>query len=380
MRNSRGNLGNFNVPPMEAAVRRIVVTIVVVFVVLGLATLFLTPHFYFFEKVEPDEVGIQYSGGRIKQIVPPGVYSDIGLFVNLYTYSIQAFQFSVNDPEVITADNQRIGVTVSGSVIRPGAADTELISTLWTKYRLVYTDNPSLQKVMNDLSTQSMKVCVGNKPFRDSVVGTDRDTLRKCIDEELNGLAKNYGLMVTNLTVPNVTLSPEVQALLDQITKSRLETEKADQDRLKATAQGAANQAEQEASIRVEQSKIQETTKQQTILAKLDEEKLKAQLAVISAQKANDLLSAQKDLEINKAQASAALEKAKAELAKETAMAEIYRLNPGYLQVQLAITNASALKASDKIIFTPEGVMPNLVFGNNVLPTVPITPATVTPK
>ncbi len=180
--------------------------------------------------------------------------------------------------------------------------------------------------------------------------------------------------------MPNVTLSPEVQALLDQITKSRLETEKADQDRLKATAQGAANQAEQEASIRVEQSKIQETTKQQTILAKLDEEKLKAQLAVISAQKANDLLAAQKDLEINKAQAVASLERAKSELAKETAMAEIYRLNPGYLQVQLAITNASALKATDKIIFTPEGVIPNLVFGNNVLPTVPVTQATVTPK
>jgi regulator of protease activity HflC (stomatin/prohibitin superfamily) len=231
---------------MEAAVRRVIVVIILIFVALGVATLFLTPHFYFLSRVEPDQVGIQYSGGRIKGIVPPGVYSDVGLFVNLYTYSIQAFQFSVNDPEVITSDNQRVGVTVSGSVLRPSyTTDAEQISQLWTKYRLVYTDNGALQKVMNDLSTQSMKVCVGNKPFRDSVVGTDRDTLRKCIDEELNGLSKNYGLSVTNLTVPNVTLSPEVQALLDQITKSRLETEKADQDRLKVTAQGAANHSRQ---------------------------------------------------------------------------------------------------------------------------------------
>jgi hypothetical protein len=377
MRNSRGNSGQINIPPMEAAVRRVIIVIVLIIVALGVATLFLTPHFYFLAKVEPDQVGIQYSGGRIKGIVPPGVYTDVGLFVNLYTYSTQAFQFSVNDPEVITADNQRVGVTVSGSVLRPFyTGDADIISQLWTKYRLVYTDNGALQKVMNDLSTQSMKVCVGNKPFRDSVVGTDRDTLRKCIDEELNGLTKSYGLSVTNLTVPNVTLSPEVQALLDQITKSRLETEKADQDRQKVTAQGLANQAEQEASIRVEQSKIQETTKQQTILAKLDEEKLKAQLSVINAQKANDLLSAQKDLEINKAQAVAALEKAKAELAKETAIAEIYRLNPGYLQYMMALTNASALKATDKVIFTPEGTIPNLVFGNNVLPTVNVAPTT----
>ena len=94
---------------------------------------------------------------------------------------------------------------------------------------------------------------------------------------------------------------------------------------------------------------------------------------MIEAQKANDLLSAQKDLEINKALAAAALEKAKADLAQQTALAEIYRLNPGYLDLQVAIANASALKSTDKIVFTPEGVMPNLVFGNNVLPTVPVT-------
>lgn len=356
--------------------QRVLVIAAIIIVALVLGGLLLTPHFYFFQRVEPDEVGIQYAGGRIKEVVPPGIYSDVGLFVNLYTYSTQAFQFSVNDPEVITADNQRIGVTVSGSVFRPGYIDAEAIKSLWTKYRLVYTDDSALQKVMNDLSTQSMKVCVGNKPFKDSVVGSDRDAMRKCIDEELNVLTKNFGLSVTNLTVPNVTLSPEVQALLDQITKSRLETEKAEQDRLKAIAQGAARQAEQEAEIRVEQSKIQEETRQQTTLAKLNEAKLKAQQAVIDAQKANDLLSAQKDVEINKALAAAALEKAKAELAKETALAELYKLNQGYLDLQLALANASALKPTDKVIFVQEGTFPSLVFGN-VLPTLPV--ATPTP-
>lgn len=185
---------------------------------------------------------------------------------------------------------------------------------------------------------------------------------------------------MANVTVPNVILSPEVQALLDQITKSRLETEKAEQDRLKAIAQGTAEQAKQEAEIRIAQSRIQEETKQQTVLAKLNEEKLRAQLVVIEAQKANDLLSAQKDLEINKATAAAALEKAKAQLAEQTALAEIYKLNPGYLSLQMALANASALKSTDKIIFTPEGVTPNLVFGNNILPTVPVTTPTETPK
>lgn len=379
-RGSNSGNSNFNFN-LEAGVRRALIILVAVIVVLGLAAIFLTPHFYFFVRVNPDEVGVQLSGGRIKDVVPPGVYSDVGLFVSMSIYSTQAYQFSVNDPEVLTADNQRIGVTATGSVFRPAETDIELVKTLWTKYRAVYTDTNALQKVISDLSLQAIKVCVGDRPFKDSVIGSERDSLRSCIDEELNGLTTTYGLSVANVTVPNVVLSPEVQSLLDQITKSRLETEKADQDRLKATAEGLAEQARQEAEIRVEQSRFQEETRQQTILAKLNEEKLRAQLSVIEAQKANDLLSAQRDFEINRAQAAAALEKAKADLAKETALAEIYRLNQGYLGLQIALANASALKATDKIVFTPEGVMPNLVFGNNILPTVPVTPpATTEPK
>ena len=341
-----------------------------------MATLFAVsrPHWYLFKRVNPDQIGIKTRGGQIVGIVPAGVYSDIGLFVNLETYSTLAYQFSSNDPEVITQDNQRLGVTVSGSAFRPyfSISEKDIIS-LWTKYKSIYTNDISLQSVLNDLSTQSMKVCVGNKPFRDFVIGSDRDALRNCIDKELNQLASNYGLAVMNVTVPNVALSPEVQALLDAITKSRLETEKAAQDKLKADAEGLAKKAEQEANIRVEQSKIQEETRQQIILAQLNQEKLTAQQKVIEAEKANALLAAQKDLEINKALSVAASEKAKADLAKDIAQAAIYTNNPIYTAYMAAIVNASAIKETDKFIFTPEGVFPQLVFGSDGLfSTVPV--------
>ncbi len=348
-----------------------IVKIVIVIIVL-LAILVLSgPHWYLFKRVNPDQIGVKTRSGKIVGIVPAGLYSDIGLFVDLETYSTLAYQFSTTDPEVITQDNQRLGVTVSGSTFRPGynISEKELIS-LWTKYRSIYTNDESLQKVLNDLSFQAMKVCVGNKPFQDSVIGSDRDALRKCIDDELNNLTNNYGLTVTNLTVPNVALSPEVQALLDAITKSRLETEKAAQDKLKADAEGLARKAEQEANIRVEQAKIQEETKQQTILAQLNQEKLKAQQKVIEATKANELLAAQKDLEINKALSLAASEKAKADLAKEIATASLYTSNPVYARYMIAMANASAIKETDKFIFTPEGVFPQLVFGGDSLTSV----------
>lgn len=362
--------------PENRSVIRILAAILGVIIVLAVLIAITSDHVYFLKRVNPSEIGIRIRGGQIVEIVPPGVYSDIGLFVDLKVYSTEAYQFSVADAELITSDNQRIGVTVSGSFFRPDFGKADRISNLWTRYNHIYTNDDALQRVANDLAAQAMKVCVGNRPFRDSIIGTARDDLRNCVDEELSKLAEPYGLDVTNVTVPNVTLSQEVQELLDSITKSRLETEKAEQDRLKALAQGEASQAEQEAAIRVEQSRIQEEAKQKTTLAQLTTERLQAEKLVIEAQKNNDLLSAQRDLEINKALAAAAIERAKADLAKEIALAELYTNNSAYLQYQLAVANASAIKSTDKLIITPEGVFPQLIFGSNVTPVLPIGPGT----
>lgn len=333
---------------------------------------FARQHFYVFRQVDTDQMGVMKRGGQIFRIVPPGLYSDLALFAELQTYSTQAYQFAVSDKELITADNQRIGVTVSGSVFRPNFTKAERIPDLWTRYNHIYTNDQALQAVANDLSAQAMKVCVGAKPFRESIIGAGRDALRNCIDDELSKLADNYGLEVSNLTVPNVELSPEVQGLLDAITKSRLETEKGEQDRLRAISQGEAAKAEQEAQIRVEQSRAQEEAKQKAVLAQLTREQLTAEKQVIEAQKNNDLLAAQRDLDINKALAAASIEKAKADLAKEIALAELYTNNPSYYSYQVALANASAIKSSDKLIFVPAGTFPQLVFGNDLKPVVPV--------
>ena len=340
----------------------------------------LRENVYLFQRVNSDEIGVMTRGGQIVGVVGPGVYNDVGLYVKLITYSTQSYQFSVTDQELITNDNQRIGVTVTGSFFRPDFLKADAIPVLWSKYNHIYTSDEALQAVANNLAAQAMKVCVGNRPFRDSIIGTARDDLRNCIDEELSKLSDPYGLDVSNLTVPNVALSEEVQALLDSITKSRLETEKAEQDRLKATAQGDASQAEQEAVIRVEQSRIQEEAKQKTVLAKLSKDQLEAERQVIEAQKANDLLSAQRDLEINQAQAAAAIEKAKADLAKEIALADLYTKNPSYYQYQMALANASAIKDSDKLIFVPAGTFPQLIFGENLKPVVPVASGEQSPQ
>lgn len=352
--------------------------------------------FYLLARVEQQEVGVQFKSGQIVNIVGPGVYSDFGLYVEMKKVSSAAVSFSVRDEEIITADKQRIGLVVTGDAFRPNLARIDILRTNWAQYSPIYLDDVVAAERVKALAQQAMKVCVGERKFDDAIIGTARDDLRQCIDDELSQLAENLGLQIENVVVPEVVLSPEVQAALDSIVASRLATEKAAQDTLKAEAEAEAEKARQIGEIQVEQSRIQEEARQQILLAQLEQEKTIAQKAVIEAQKANELaqveaqkaiieaekvnalLAAQQDLEINRALALAAAEKAKADIAAQQVLAELYAANPGYLQLQLALANANALKATDKIIFTPEGTMPTIVLsGPGIQPTVntaPITP------
>lgn len=377
-----------NNPLLFSRLRRvgiIVLGIIGIIIVLSFAGQF----FYVLESVEEQEVGVQFRNNRIYQVVGSGVYSDVGLFVSLETISAQAIPFTVRDEEIITRDKQRIGISVSGDIFRPNLAQGDLIRDNWSRYRGIYRDDTLASARVQDLARQSMKVCVGDRTFDNNIIGTSRDELRSCIDDELNELVAEIGLRIENLVVPEVILSPEVQVALDAIVQSRLETEKAAQDELKAEAEAAAEQARQEGEIRVEQSRIQEQTRQQILLAQLEQERLQAQLVVIEATQANSLaeiakdqaillatkenerLQAEEDLRIAEILAEVALIRAQADTALQQALAIIYEDNPEYVQLLLVQANASALNETDKIIFTPEGTIPTLVLpGPGIVPTV----------
>lgn len=366
---------------------RTIGSIVLVVILIGLALSFLGQFAYFFEQVQEQEIGVRFRQGQIYEVVGPGVYSDVGLFVNLQRVSTQAIPFTVQDEEIITQDKQRLGLVVSGDVFRPTDRDT--IRNLWAQYRGIYLEDSLTLQRTSDLARQAMKVCVGDRTFDENIIGTARDDLRACIDSELDEAVGEFGLNVRNLVVPEVILSPEVQTALDAIVQSRLETEKAAQDELRARAQAQATQAENEGQIRIEQSRIQEQTRQQTTLAQLEQARLSAQLAVIEAERVNDLarleaerqliesrkenelLAANRDVEINAALADAAAERARAEVAVQAALAALYSANPELVQVQIVQANADALTATDKIIFTQEGTTPTLVLpGPGIVPTV----------
>jgi hypothetical protein len=362
---------------------------IVVIVALFVLFSFMGNFFYFLERVEAQEVGVKLRSGQIQDVVGPGAYSDVGLYVDLQRVSSQAVPIVVTDQELITKDKQRLGLVATADVFRPGTAEKDILRNLWAQYSNLYLNDDLLRARMEDRAKQAMKVCVGDRTFDDAVIGTARDELRACITSELDEMAASYGVNIANVAVPDVILLPDAQARLDEIVQSRLQTEKARQDELRAQAEAAAEQARQEGEVRVQQSRIQEESRQQRSLAELEQQKIEAQRAVIEAERANELarveaqraiiqaekdnelLAAQLDLEVQRSRATAAQEEAKAAVARQQALAAIYAENPEFVQLQLAQTNASALKPTDKIIFTPEGSTPTIVVpGPGIVPTV----------
>lgn len=334
--------------------------VVLFFIIVGLVLLFFASRaLWYFEVVENDEIGIKLRAGQIIEVVQPGIVSDFGLFVELVKIKASAVSVLVDDNELITLDKQRIGLEVTADVFRPRDGDT--IRTNYSLYRSLYTSDNDLRERMKSFSLQAMKVCVGNKKFDDAVIGSARDALRTCIDDELGNLTKPLGLVVRNVAVPQVTISPEVQTALDAIVQSRLSTEKAKQDVEKAKQESLALQAIEEGKIRVDQSKLQEAARQQVTLQQLKQQQLEAELKVIEQQK----LNSQSQLELTAIQQKVAKEQAQVDLAKEIAMAEMYASHPDYVALQIALANASAIKPTDKFIFTQAGVFPNIIISNS---------------
>jgi hypothetical protein len=357
--------------PVKSIARYLVLA--VVFLVVWNVVL---PNFgYFWNSVRSNEVGIKFQAGRPYEVVGPGRYTALGLFEAIQTIKIEGLPFTASDDEVLTADKQRIGVAVSGTVHRPGVEKAKVLLDNWTSYRTFYTNDDALvgatvktgdktaftPGLMQQLSLQAMKVCVGDLTFDKAVIGAARDTLRECVDKELDRLSASYGLEVRNIVVPNIVLSGAVQKQLDQITESRFASEVANQQRLQASAEADRTLAAQQGAIRVEQGKIQEKAKQDATTAQLQQDAAVAQAKaneaaalaeakVIQAKKENERLTAERDLQIAEINRKVQEQNALAGLAPKTAEAQIVQSNPRFAELEATKALAAAYKQTDKVI------------------------------
>ena len=365
------------------------ILIVLVILLLAVAFVFFKP-VYLMKGLGQQEMGVKIRAGEIVDIVGPGgIYNDFGLYVKLESYNIEGVTFDVADDEVFTKDMQPVFVEIRGQVFRPSLTSIKSVNTdgtisYFTKeeiarhyvnYRQSYVDNNVLKDQLDGFSRQAMKVCVGQNDLRGNAVAEGRDTLRNCIENELEKLTNEIGMYVNNVVVTDVQASDQAMQVINETNQYLLDAEKAKAQAQKLEEEGKANAVQKEAEIRVQQAAQQETARQKVTLAELEEKELVARREVLKAEKENAIL----EQELNAEKAKAAELEAQAELAKERLLAQIYEENPGYYQLKISEMNASAIKGTDKFIIVPEGAMPQLVLGKDVIPTANVGTPVIDP-
>jgi hypothetical protein len=352
----------------------------IIALILGFLIFTATPYFgYAWQRVDANEVGVRLLNGVYQETIGPGVWSDWNFFADLTNVKIEGMDFNASDPEVLTSDLQRLGVTVSGTVFRPGVGT--MTTQLWSQYRQLYLNDTALFDRMTSITQQAMKVCVGERTFQEAAVGENRNGLTVCIDEQLSLLAAPFGLDVQNVVVPNVTISAAVQESLDQLTASRNATLLAEQETLRIEAETQRDLTAQEGLIQIEQGRVQEDLRQRAISADLEQQALQAEQAVISQQNANNLLQVQGDLAVAEQQTLVAEQNALASTAEERATAALLTANPAYASLLYYQQLAVAVEGANMII-VPAGTNPFLMFGQDGLiqPTIDVSDQTVQPE
>ncbi len=337
--------------------------------------------FYLLKNLGPQEMGLKIRSGKIVDVVGPGgIYSDFGLQLGLDKYNLSGLQYDVSDTEVFTSELQPLEVTVQGTVFRPSLTTIKSknadgtpvyytkddIAKLYVNYKKIYTNDSQLLNQMEGFAKQAMKVCVGQNDLRGNAVAKGRDTLRNCIEDEISNLISGIGLTTNNVVVANIKASNEAMQVINDTNQYLLDAEKAKANAQKLEEEGKANAVQKEAEVRVQQAEAQEKARQQVTLAQLEKQQLVAEQDVLKTQIENTKI----EQDLNSQKAIAAEKQAETDLANTKMLAAIYEANPNYYQYMIAQLNASAIKNTDKFLIVPEGTVPQIVLGKDVIPTV----------
>lgn len=207
--------------------------------------------------VGTNQMGVILDGNRIQEIVGPSVVWRSGFYTDLKTMNIDTLTFSVEDPEVLTKDNQAVSIKITIQAKRK--SDDESIRNIFTSWSSL-TDDNNLIATISATAREGMKV------------GTRKFTLTQLLDERSDGGqglglageiraaieqdASKYSVELINVTVENIGASPQYMEILSQTANLNAEIDKAKREQ-ELINQRALNQVlEQEKRVEVANAQL----------------------------------------------------------------------------------------------------------------------------
>lgn len=248
---------------------------------------------YLNDEVKTNQIGVQLDGNAIRNVVGPGIYSEVFcFFCDLQQLDVDTQTFSVEDPEVLTSDNQIVGLKVTIQARRK--SDNESVKNFFTNWAGL-KDNKNLITTITATAREGMKN--GVRGFTLPQLLDDRNGLANSIQKFLEQDAAKYSTEIVNVTIENIALNSDYAKTLNEKAQVKVETEKALQEQDLIKQQGAnkilqaqtntkaleeqLNQEKAQTNVQVEiasregkvieaKNKIYETNAQAYELAKLD--------------------------------------------------------------------------------------------------------------
>lgn len=209
---------------------------------------------YWNENVEANQIGVQMDKNAIKAVVPAGLYTDMGFWADLRVIDADTFTFKVADPEVLTSDNQAVGIEVAVQARR--RSDDASVRNLLTNWATL-TDNNNLIAVISATAKEGMKN--GARNFTLSTLLNDRNGLADSMMKQIQIDANKYSAEIVNITIENVSADATYMAILKEKANVGVQTEKAlkEQELINQQAKNAILQAENDQRVKEQQLSVQ---------------------------------------------------------------------------------------------------------------------------
>lgn len=183
--------------------------------------IFLLTGCYLNDEVNTNQVGVKLDKNKIIEVVGPGVYTEAMCFYcDLKEIDVDTQTFSVEDPEVLTSDNQAIGLKVTIQARRK--RDDQSVKNILTNWSAL-TDNTNLVNTISATAREGMKN--GVRGFTLATLLDDRNQLAEAISKQLEEDAAKYSVDIVNVTIENVAPSQEYMAILSETANLKAQTE-----------------------------------------------------------------------------------------------------------------------------------------------------------
>ncbi len=208
---------------------------------------------YWNEEVPADQVAVKLNKGQITEVAikPGGVYTDSDWWADLQTMNIGTVTFSVEDPEVLTKDNQAVGVKITIQARRK--SDPESVSNIFTRWSSIRDD----QNLINTISATAREgIKNGTRTYTLTTLLDDRNGLAGDISSALKADVEKYSVEIVNVTVENIAASPEYMLILSETANLTAKTEQ-EKRRQELINQEAANRIlEQQKRVEVANAQV----------------------------------------------------------------------------------------------------------------------------